>query len=84
MPISRQEFDDGRTNLNVPILQYLGVRRDEAFTADEILAALLDVYGRRAMIAEVINFLRNLADAGRIETREIAGTLINIIIKTPG
>ena len=56
MPISRQEFDDGRTNLNVPILQYLGVRRDEAFTADEILAALLDVYGRRAMIAEVINF----------------------------
>jgi hypothetical protein len=36
------------------------------------------------MIAEVINFLRNLADAGRIETREIAGTLMNIIIKTPG
>ena len=62
MPISRQEFDDGRTNLNVPILQYLGVRRDEAFTADEILAALLDVYGRRAMIAEDINFLRNLAE----------------------
>ena len=35
--------------------------------------ALLDVYGRRATIAEVINFLGNLVDEGRNETREIAG-----------
>ena len=73
MPISRQEFDEGRTNIDIPILQYLGVRRDEAFTTGEILTALLDVYGRRITIAEVVNFLGNLVNAGRIESKEMAG-----------
>ena len=84
MPISRQEFDDGRTNMEIPIMQYLGVRRDEAFTADEILTALLDVYGRRTTIAEVINSLRNLVDAGQIESREIAGAPMYIIASVAG
>ena len=73
MPISRQEFDDERADINVPIMQYLGVRRDEAFTAGEILTALLDVYGRRITIAEVVNSLGNLVNAGRIESKEMAG-----------
>ncbi len=74
MPISRQEYDDGRTNINIPIMQYFEVRRDEAFTADEILTALLEVYGRRITIAEVVNSLRNLVSVGDLESKEIAGT----------
>ena len=73
MLISRQGFDGGRANIAIPIMRYLAVRRDEAFTADEIFTALLDVYGRRTTIAEVINPLRNLVNAGRIGSREIAG-----------
>ena len=84
MPISRQEFDEGSANITIPIMEYLGVRRDEAFTADEILVALLDVYGRRATIAEVINFLGNLVDEGRNETREIAGLPMYIMVSSAG
>ena len=83
MPISREEFEDGRVNLNVPILQYLNARRDEAFTADEVLSALTAVYERRATITEVSGILRTLVNSGDIETKEVSGSrMYTIIIDT--
>lgn len=73
MPISRQECDEGRPNIDIPLMQYLDVRQDEAFSAEEILMALIDVYGRRTTIAEVAQSLRKLVNAGRLESKEMAG-----------
>ena len=83
MPISREEFEEGRPNLSVPILQYLNARRDEAFTADEVLYALTTVYERRATITEVSSILRTLVSSGNLETKEVLGTqMYTIIIDT--
>ena len=83
MPISREEFEDGRTNLSVPILQYLNTRRYEAFTADEVLYALATVYERRATVLEVSGILRTLVNSGNIETKEVSGSrMYTIIIDT--
>ena len=74
MPISREEFEDGRTDLGVPIIQYLSARSNEAFTPGEILYALTTVYERRATLTEVSGFLRALVRSGHIETKEVSGT----------
>jgi hypothetical protein len=82
VPISRQEFDDGRLDLSVPILQYLGARSDEAFTADEILYALLEIYERRATPAEVVVSLDDQVAKGVLESKQMIGmTLYTISIK---
>ena len=83
MPISRGEFEEGCTNLSVPILQYLNVRREEAFTVDEVLFALTTVYERRATITEVSSILRALVNSGSLESKEVSGTqMYTIIIDT--
>ena len=79
MPISRQEFDDGRLNFGIPILQYLRARNDEAFTADEILYALLEVYERRATPAEVVVTLEDLVNSSLVESRVVAGVRVYTI-----
>ncbi|MYC37069.1 MAG: hypothetical protein F4X66_09180 [Chloroflexi bacterium] len=73
MPISRQEFDDGRLDLSVPILQFLSLRNGEAFTADEVLDELLNYYGRRVTEAEVVVVLEDLVKADKLESKQIAG-----------
>ena len=83
MPISRGEFEEGRTNLSVPILQYLNVCRGEAFTVVEVLFALTNVYDRRATITEVSSILRALVNSGSVESKEVAGTqMYTMIIDT--
>jgi len=62
MPISRQEFDDGRLDLSVPILQFLSLRNGEAFTADQVLDELLNYYGRRVTETEVVVVLEDLGE----------------------
>ncbi len=79
MPISRQEYDDERLNFGVPILQYLKARNDEAFTADEILYALLEVYERRVTPAEVVLTLEDLVDANLIESKFMVGIRVYTI-----
>ena len=79
MPISRQEFDDGRLDFGVPLLQYLRARNDEAFTADEILYALLEIYERRVTPAEVVLMLEDLTDAGLVESKAVAGARVYTI-----
>ncbi len=73
MPISRQEFDDGRLDLSVPILQFLSLRNGEAFTADEVLDELLNYYGRRVTQSEVVVALDDLVKAARLESKQFAG-----------
>ena len=79
MPISRQEFDDGRLNFGIPILQYLRARNDEAFTVDEILHALVEVYERRVTLAEVVLTLEDLVDSKMIESKFVAGVRVYTI-----
>ncbi len=82
MPISRQEFDDGRLDLSVPILQYLGARSEEAFTADEILFAIFEIYERRVTPAEVVVTLEDLVARGMLESKRLFGmTLYTISIQ---
>jgi hypothetical protein len=80
MPISREEFEFGRMDLSVPILQYLGIRRNEAFTPSEILYALTTVYERRATLTEVSGFLMLLVRNGQLETKEVSGAQMYTII----
>ena len=79
MPISRQEFGDERLDLSVPILQYWGARSEEAFTAQEILDALSDIYERRATPAEVAVVLLDLVDASLLEMKQYAGMVLYAI-----
>ena len=53
MPISREEFDQGRIDLAVPIMDLMAGRPAEAFTAPEVLDFLRDVAGRRATLGEI-------------------------------
>lgn len=73
MPISRQEFDAGRYDLSVPITDYLLVRREDAFRADEILEAMIQ-FGRAVTLAEVVQALESLVDRGEVQSKEIAGS----------
>ena len=81
MPISRQEYDDGRLDLGVPIVQYMSARSEEAFTADEVLYALLEIYERRATPAEVVVSLEDLIAIGVLESKQRAGMVLYVIVK---
>ena len=81
MPISRQEFDDGRLDLGIPVVQYLSIRTEEAFTADEVLYALLEIYERRATIGEVVITLEDLVAAEVMEAKVIAGMSLYTIAR---
>ena len=72
MPISRQEFEDGRIDLGIPIADYLSVRRDDAFTANEVLEALIG-FGRLCTLAEVAQALDRLTTEGAVVRKEFAG-----------
>ena len=75
MPISRQEFDEGRLDLSVPILQFLSLRNGEAFTADEVLDELLNYYGRRVTETEVVVALEDLVKTDNLESKQFAGAV---------
>ena len=72
MPISRQEFEEGRIDLGIPVAEYLSVRREDAFTAQEILEAMLQ-FGRRCTLAEVAQALEALVAQRSVQTKEFAG-----------
>ena len=74
MPISRQEFDEGRLDLRVPILQFLSLRSGEAFTADEIFDELMNYYGRRVTQTEVVVALGDLVNSDQLESKQFAGS----------
>lgn len=73
LPISREEFNAGRFDLTVPILDFLLVRREDAFTAEEVLEQIL-VFGRAATLAEVVHALNQLLDQELVESEEFSGS----------
>ena len=73
LPISREEFNAGRFDLTVPILDFLSLRRYDAFTADEILEQML-VVGRAATLAEIVHALNHLSDLGLVQSKEFSGS----------
>ncbi len=54
MPISREELEEGRIDLTIPIVGILTSRPDLGFSAHEIQQLLLETDGRNAPIAEVV------------------------------
>ena len=73
LPISREEFNAGRFDLTVPILDFLSLRREDAFTAEEVLEQML-VFGRAATFAEVVHTLNQLLDHELVESKEFSGS----------
>ena len=73
LPISREEFNAGRFDLTVPILEFLALRRDDAFTAEEVLEQIL-FFGRAATLAEVVNALNHLIDQELVQSKEFSGS----------
>jgi hypothetical protein len=72
VPISRQEFEDGRIDLAVPVVDYLRVRREDAFTAQEILDEMI-IFGRRCTLAEIIQSLERLVTQEIVLRKVLAG-----------
>ena len=79
MPISRQEFEDGRINLGIPVTEYLSVWRENAFTAQEDLDSMIQ-FGRRCTLAEVVQALERLVAQEIVQRKEFAGVPRYIIM----
>ena len=67
MPISREELEEGRIDLTVPIVGILTSRPDLGFSAHEIQQLLLETDGRNAPIAEVERALEILLQRDRVQ-----------------
>ena len=66
MPISREELEEGRIDLSIPIVGILTCRPDLGFSAHEIQQLLLETDGRNAPIAEVERALEILVQRDRV------------------
>ena len=73
MPISREEFEQGRTNLAFPIGHLLANKSDNAFTANEILEMLIRATERQAKLEEVKTALDLLISRRRVTMNEFEG-----------
>lgn len=73
MPISRNEFDQGRIDLALPITHLLATSAHLAFTVEEVMLLLLDTAAREAGPDEVKEVLESLASGGQVQAREIEG-----------
>jgi Fe2+ or Zn2+ uptake regulation protein len=81
LPISREEFDAGQIDLGIAISEFLTMRREDAFTATEILEQLIR-FGRAATLAEVALTLESLVKLSRVESKEFSGSRWYTIINT--
>lgn len=73
MPISREEFDERHIDLTVPIAEVLESNPSLAFTAEEMLQDLTELWARRVTLAEVAVALETLVSAGQAARAEFAG-----------
>ncbi len=71
MPISQEEFEQGRIDLRVPILELLLARRQSAYSVAEIMQLLLEVNNRTAAQSEIQEALTELVQQGQIRTVQI-------------
>ena len=73
MPISRDEFEQGRIDLALPIADLLSRRPDLAFTAEEVQQMLRETSARVATLKEVTEALESLVSQRQLEGKEIEG-----------
>ena len=73
MPLSQEEFDLGRSDLAVPITDFLREFPSQAFIAEEIRQSLIQSQGRDAAIIDIEEALGALVRQGRVRTKEIDG-----------
>ena len=71
MPISREELEEGRIDLTVPIVGILASRPDLGFSAYEIQQLLAETDGRNAPLVEVEEALQVLVQRNRVQMGEI-------------
>lgn len=73
MPISREELEQGRIDVSLPIARLLADRSDLGFGADEVQQLLMDLEGRNIGLDEVEQALEALVGRGRVQMGEVAG-----------
>ena len=73
MPISRDEFDQGRIDLALPIAHLLAASPHLAFTVEEVSLLLLDAAAREVAPDEVREVLEALASGSQVQAKEIEG-----------
>ena len=73
MPISREEFQQRRIDLTLPVANLLSDRPDLAFTVEEVRQMLIATSAREATAQEVQQALEALVSRGEIEVAELEG-----------
>jgi hypothetical protein len=73
MPISREEFEQGRIDLALPIARLLAGFPDLAFTAEEVQQMVVEIEGRNSTLVEVEQALGSLVLEGRVQRKEMSG-----------
>ena len=71
MPISRQELEEGRIDLTIPIVRILTGRPDLGFNAQEIQQLLVETDARNVPLVEVERALGILVQRNRVQTSEL-------------
>lgn len=73
MPISREEFDQRRIDLSIPVAELLSDRPDLAFTLVDVQNLLAQRAWRHATLEDAEQALETLLSRGDIEVAEIEG-----------
>ena len=83
VPISGQEFEEGRINLSHPIRELLANFSGTAFTPEEVQQLLFATNGRNAKLEGIERALEGLVSGGRVQRKEIAGRRWYTVIRRP-
>jgi hypothetical protein len=73
LPISQEEFEQGRIDLALPIAKILSDYPELAFTAVEVQQMVIERAARTASLNEVEQALEAMVSQGRLQKREIGG-----------
>jgi hypothetical protein len=73
VPISREEFEEGRIDFTVPIAHLLAEYPNMAFSLNEIHQMLTEIESRNATLEEVEQALEALVSRERVQSKDIAG-----------
>ena len=96
MPISRAEFDKGKPDATLLVLDFLASNEQEALTVEELMNALASTYTLRKLMTEIVSkgtefteeglrdILRRLQEQGKIESKTIGGAVYYIHNKAIG
>lgn len=81
MPISRNEFDQGRIDLALAIAHSLATSAHLAFTVEEVSLLLLDTEAREVTPDVVKEVLESLASEGQVRARRLRASGSILITK---